>query len=222
MAKKPQGKGRGGAREGSGQPKIELDAAQAAKLGTLMPSVAMVAAHYGVDPKTVDARLADDPKFALAFARGQASAKMRLSGTGIEQACGFWVCPACNRPLRVPEPTLDDPENVRECPDHGKTYFGNIEDKEGNSKQRPWRKWRAGNPIANIWQSKQHLGYSDRSFLEQEFQRDMSKVPVSVLLDLAAQAFRVLGMPLPADLAVEIQKRSNNREGSNGRDEDRS
>src|SRR3990167_2152936 len=108
MEKKPARKGRGGHREGSGRDKIELDLKQAEHLGTFMPSNAMVAAHYGVDPKTVDARLSDSPDFAAAFARGQASAKMRLSGTGLEQATGFWVCPACSRPLRVPDPTPDD------------------------------------------------------------------------------------------------------------------
>lgn len=201
-------KARGGKREGAGRPKIELDPALAERMGGALPSLRDLATMYGVDEKTVAARMQDQQEFASAFMRGGAISRLRLSATQFEQACGYWCCPACNRPLRVPDPTPEDPERVKPCPEHDAEYFGTYSGGSKDGKAVPWRRWRAGNPISGIWLGKQHLGQSDRSFLEQDFQRDLSKIPTDRLLDLVMEAFKVLGKTPPAELEAEIQKGS--------------
>lgn len=173
---------------------MPLPIEEMARVARFLPTKAELADHFGVDVKTIEARLRDQPGLAQALINGKARGMGRLSRTQLKLANGFFRCEKCHR-------MLDDDGEVPSKPTSKCDEHPTAE-----------RFFIMPQPVSSIWAGKQHLGQADRSFLETRFGGDLSKIKEDELLALAREAIETLeGVP-----GEEPDTEEDEEDGSNG------
>lgn len=178
-----------------GGPKKELDPNLIRRFGTKCFNLAALAEALSVDPKTLQARLADSPEAAAAWASCVTNRRNALIRGQWEQALGS---------IRFAELSGEAPA------------METVTLKDGTTVERERQK---PVPIMAIWLAKNELGWSDKGLVEGDFAGDLAKIGDEQLFDLIVEILRKRGKAT-SDLERALKAPKPGKAKSSADDED--